>query len=68
MTKSYGDKIKNRPGDGAVAIDVEVAREMILSFPDFVYPESERVGEFDCQVLLQNTRSLIAPITSSRIG
>jgi len=39
MTKSCMDKIKNHPGDGAVANDVEAAQEMILSFPDFVYPE-----------------------------
>ena len=39
MTKSCMDKIDNRPGDGPVAIDVEAAQEMILSFPDFVYPE-----------------------------
>jgi len=39
MTKSHVDKMKNRPGYGAVANDVEAAQEMILSFPDFVYPE-----------------------------
>ena len=51
MTKSCMDKIKNRPGDGAVANDVEAAQEMILSFPDFVYPESERVDAMLCRVL-----------------